>query len=382
VTFDITPTSVSRAGVYVELDGNWYRELDTTASNSNATAGTSLSTGSTGTPGAALEVALAFFGADSAQNVDLTRAYNTGFTEVEFTGEASAGTPSAQVAVKPLKTAVAQACTFVTTDTGDQLLGIASIFGPPEIVEVGAVSNGELNVSATSGSITHGLDIQSGDFIVAIVHVNLGTNTIADNNGANSFTERIADRDHSAASSTYAVFDRVAGASEPATYSFNGWTAAEWSISLAVFRGVNTSDPYDIAWSTSNETSVAANTTLASANPSTSGANAKALLFAGSDSDPFTWGTVNNGLSERTTENTGRATALYSKTIDAAGSIGTTTLSWTGTNDMFTIMAALKPGGSAVTITDVANSGETPGSGTETWPDGSTGNVITGTGFM
>jgi hypothetical protein len=49
---------------------------------------------------------------------------------------------------------------------------------------------------------------------------------------------------------------------------------------------------------------------------------------------------------------------------------------------MFTIMAALKPGGSAVTITDVANSGETPGSGTETWPDGSTGNVITGTGFM
>jgi hypothetical protein len=33
-------------------------------------------------------------------------------------------------------------------------------------------------------------------------------------------------------------------------------------------------------------------------------------------------------------------------------------------------------------ITDVANSGESPGSGTETWPDGSTGNVITGTGFM
>jgi hypothetical protein len=33
-------------------------------------------------------------------------------------------------------------------------------------------------------------------------------------------------------------------------------------------------------------------------------------------------------------------------------------------------------------ITDVANSGETPGSGTETWDDGSTGNVITGTNFL
>lgn len=36
----------------------------------------------------------------------------------------------------------------------------------------------------------------------------------------------------------------------------------------------------------------------------------------------------------------------------------------------------------SISITDVANSGETPGSGTETWDDGSTGNVITGTGFV
>ena len=35
-----------------------------------------------------------------------------------------------------------------------------------------------------------------------------------------------------------------------------------------------------------------------------------------------------------------------------------------------------------ISITDVANSGETPGSGTESWDDGSTGNVITGSGFV
>lgn len=39
-------------------------------------------------------------------------------------------------------------------------------------------------------------------------------------------------------------------------------------------------------------------------------------------------------------------------------------------------------GPSSMSITDVANSGETPGSGSETWDDGSTGNVITGTGFV
>jgi hypothetical protein len=37
---------------------------------------------------------------------------------------------------------------------------------------------------------------------------------------------------------------------------------------------------------------------------------------------------------------------------------------------------------SGPTITDVANSGESPGSGTETWTDGATGNVITGTTFV
>lgn len=36
---------------------------------------------------------------------------------------------------------------------------------------------------------------------------------------------------------------------------------------------------------------------------------------------------------------------------------------------------------SVIVLTDVANSGETPGLGTETWADGSTGNVITGSGW-
>ena len=35
-----------------------------------------------------------------------------------------------------------------------------------------------------------------------------------------------------------------------------------------------------------------------------------------------------------------------------------------------------------ISITDVANSGETPGSGSESWEDGSSGNVITGSGFV
>jgi hypothetical protein len=49
-------------------------------------------------------------------------------------------------------------------------------------------------------------------------------------------------------------------------------------------------------------------------------------------------------------------------------------------------IAAIEAAGNAlrttVTVTDVANSGETPGAGSETWNDGSSGNVITGSGFV
>lgn len=53
-----------------------------------------------------------------------------------------------------------------------------------------------------------------------------------------------------------------------------------------------------------------------------------------------------------------------------------------GTPSITPIEAAGNALRTTVTITDVANSGETPGAGSETWNDGSSGNVITGTGFV
>lgn len=53
-----------------------------------------------------------------------------------------------------------------------------------------------------------------------------------------------------------------------------------------------------------------------------------------------------------------------------------------GTPSITPIEAAGNALRTTVTITDVANSGETPGLGSETWNDGSSGNVITGTGFL
>lgn len=52
-----------------------------------------------------------------------------------------------------------------------------------------------------------------------------------------------------------------------------------------------------------------------------------------------------------------------------------------GTPSITAIEAAGTADRNSVEITDVANSGETPGAGSETWNDGSSGNVITGKGF-
>jgi hypothetical protein len=137
VTFTAT-TSQSCAGVCAEYSGASYATLDVTSSNSNATASTSLSTGTTATTSQANAIAIAMFGADSAQNVDLTRSYATGYTEQIFTGTVSAGTPSAQLADKVLSATGTQSCTFSTTDTGDQLLGILAVFmgADPVITDV------------------------------------------------------------------------------------------------------------------------------------------------------------------------------------------------------------------------------------------------------
>jgi hypothetical protein len=58
------------------------------------------------------------------------------------------------------------------------------------------------------------------------------------------------------------------------------------------------------------------------------------------------------------------------------------TMNFTAVSGTLDRWPVLLIGEAVVTVTDVANSGETPGSGTETWDDGSSGNVITGTGFV
>ena len=112
------------------------------------------------------------------------------------------------------------------------------------IVETGSAKVGYAS-TATVINITHGLTINAGDVVVAIISVNNNGNTIIDDNGADAFVEQIQE-DHPTGTARYAIYSRVAGASEPARYDFSCNDNANRTIVLRVFSGVH-ADVWDVA---------------------------------------------------------------------------------------------------------------------------------------
>lgn len=111
---------------------------------------------------------------------------------------------------------------------------------------VGGATNSA--ASGTAVSVTHGLTINSGDLVWAIVHNN-GSHTCVDNNGAYSFTE-VDDQYMSLPSSSKAHYWRIAGASEPSSYAWTISGSNRWAVAVLVFRptsGTIQSPPYDVA---------------------------------------------------------------------------------------------------------------------------------------
>jgi hypothetical protein len=207
------------------------------------------------------------------------------------------------------------------------------------------VETGSATASGQDGSITHGLTIGEGEVIIAVVHVN-SNGSIADNNGSYPFTE-VFEEDNGAESSHYAIYSRVAGASEPATYS---WSVGgvDTSIILRVFSGVDTSDIWDVAPSTSTRSYSASGTTATAPSMTTSNDGAMGLLVVLSDSTN-TWSNPTNGYGTEVENSAGRSTASYIRTWATAGSTGTSAATESASNDWLAHQIALKPAAGSCT---------------------------------
>lgn len=209
------------------------------------------------------------------------------------------------------------------------------------ITETGNATN-----SATTGtavSVAHSLTINAGNVIVFQVHANrTTTQTITDNNGAYAPTEHIQENTADG-SARYAIYSRVAGASEPATYQ---WTLSEdnrWSVQIRVFSGVNNTTPWDVIPSASTRNG-GVSTALTAPTMTISTAGAMGIVLGIADHNIATFSSSTNGYGTEIEPATpGQSQVSYIRIWATTGSTGTTGVTSSASTSWFAHQVALKP---------------------------------------
>jgi hypothetical protein len=195
--------------------------------------------------------------------------------------------------------------------------------------------------NSTSPNITHGLTINENDVVIAIIHHNLESVNITDDNGANAFVEAFEENNGSE-SSSYAIYSRVAGASEPATYQWTLDTSDDWLIQIRVFSGVDTSSVWDVAPSASTRDNSSSGTTATAPTMTTSNDGAMGIFLVISDSI-ITFSDPTNGYGIEVEHGSGRAAASYIREWATAGATGASSATLSADNDWLAHQFALKP---------------------------------------
>lgn len=201
-------------------------------------------------------------------------------------------------------------------------------------------------------SITHELAIQENDVVVLVVNAN-STITATDSNGATPLTK---DFEAGYSTATVSIFSRVAGASEPLTYSVGLSTSQRLSASLLVYRGVDSSI-YDVAPMLANlaegensHPTLSGITTLSN--------DALVLMAVGNDSTASVgWPTFTNGFSKVSgAESNYNASAVAGKVLSTAGAVGETIANQSQIGlhlDWYAIQFSLKAAPSGPIITNI-----------------------------
>ena len=199
--------------------------------------------------------------------------------------------------------------------------------------------------NSSAASITHGLTINADDVIVAMIAGNLAGLNFSDDNGATPFTEQFEET-NGGTSSSYAIYYRVAGASEPATYSWTLGSSTAWSLQIRVFSGVDTSSVWDVAPSASTRSFDDTGTANPAIAPTmTTSANGAMGIIAFFSDSTATFSSPTNGYGTEVEPASSRAQASYIRIWASAGATGTSSATMSASNDWTAHQFALKPGG-------------------------------------
>lgn len=192
-----------------------------------------------------------------------------------------------------------------------------------------AQQTGNDGASGSTASLTHGLNITSGDIVIALIHSNNNGATITDTStGGGAWTIAVQDRGESGKTMKYSLYWKIANGSEPADYSWDVGGNTRWSIGLMVFDTENTptvdASPTFFLESSATNGGECASITVA--------VDSLAVCFAMDDNLNEPSDTVDNGYTFNITQGggIGQTIAGAYKIATSAGASGITTFSTMG----------------------------------------------------
>jgi len=194
--------------------------------------------------------------------------------------------------------------------------------------------------SGTDLVLNHGFTLQEDDVVVFVGNSNANGVII----GFDGFTSEL--------STTYAtsVLDiayKVAGSSEPSSYTFTYDASDRRSGALLHLRGVDTSNVFDLPPLGANVFEDN-NTTPLSASANVSTSDSFAVFATGVDSGGVAnYSNVTNGFSLATSQVNGNGQALFTKSLSSQGAIGETQVSLNASRQWYALLFSLRAEGSS-----------------------------------
>lgn len=184
----------------------------------------------------------------------------------------------------------------------------------------GAANNGQ----GTSATVTHGLSISAGDLVVA--YINRNDDLPVENDAGGSAWTEAGDKNPAGETARHALFWKIAGASEPASYSWSLNGNDLYQVILKVFSS-DTDAVVDSPAVLTDSHAGAGFMVVEAIDGAVISDGAVSLVFGGKDNrDPSgTWLTADNGyigvLGQSASQDTAGAHRIYTTGVTFSGSV-------------------------------------------------------------
>lgn len=199
--------------------------------------------------------------------------------------------------------------------------------------------------STQTSSATATLSVPSGtqadDVLIALLWAR-GDNsqTITPPAGWTAVTALLRTGNNTATDANHQVFVRVAGGSEPGSYTWTLGSSMQWSGGMVAYRGVDTAAPID-----NSSTQIVATSATITAPSLTTLTNGAQLVYAIGVNSGSTSITAPSGYSERFQVTTNLRSAVADHAQATAGASGTVAATLSASRSAIAVLFALRPAG-------------------------------------